>query len=78
MNPSHFTSIQNNNISAVTADTFCKSNDTYYIRSNMNEIRMDGNPIILAQYPNSFTCLPSLPIGRYQWKQVKRKTSSDI
>lgn len=58
--------LQNNNISAVTADTFCKSNNTYYIRPNMNEIRMDGNPIILAQYPNSFTCLPSLPIGRYQ------------
>ncbi|KAA0712000.1 Mimecan Osteoglycin [Triplophysa tibetana] len=58
--------LQNNNISTVTVDTFCKSNNTYYIRPNMNEIRMDGNPIVLAQYPNSFTCLPSLPIGRYQ------------
>ncbi|XP_026871057.2 osteoglycin, paralog a [Electrophorus electricus] len=57
--------IQNNNISTVNTDTFCKSNDTYYIRPNMNEIRMDGNPVILAQYPNSFTCLQSLPIGRY-------------
>ncbi|KAG9260343.1 osteoglycin, paralog a [Astyanax mexicanus] len=58
--------IQNNNISTVNVDTFCKSNDTYYIRPNLNEIRMDGNPVILAQYPNSFTCLQSLPIGRYQ------------
>ncbi|KAL6464825.1 hypothetical protein MHYP_G00271420 [Metynnis hypsauchen] len=58
--------LQNNNISTVTVDTFCKSNDTYYIRPNMNEIRMDGNPVVLAQYPNSFTCLQSLPIGRYQ------------
>lgn len=58
--------IQNNNISTVSADTFCKSNNTYYIRPNMNEIRMDGNPVILAQYPNSFICLQSLPIGRYQ------------
>ncbi|XP_051550178.1 osteoglycin, paralog a [Myxocyprinus asiaticus] len=58
--------LQNNNISTVSVDTFCKSNNTYYIRPNMNEIRMDGNPVILAQYPNSFTCLQSLPIGRYQ------------
>ncbi|TRZ01609.1 hypothetical protein DNTS_022966 [Danionella cerebrum] len=58
--------LQNNNISTVTTDTFCKTNDTYYIRPNMNEIRMDGNPINLGQYPNSFICLKSLPIGRYQ------------
>uniref|UniRef100_A0A8C2GEH8 Osteoglycin, paralog a n=1 Tax=Cyprinus carpio TaxID=7962 RepID=A0A8C2GEH8_CYPCA len=56
----------NNNISSLTADTFCKSNDTYYIRPNMNEIRIDGNPVILGQYPTSFICLQSLPIGRYQ------------
>ncbi|XP_072522171.1 osteoglycin, paralog a [Salminus brasiliensis] len=58
--------MQNNNISTVNVDTFCKSNNTYYIRPNLNEIRMDGNPVVLAQYPNSFTCLQSLPIGRYQ------------
>ncbi|XP_062842831.1 osteoglycin, paralog a [Trichomycterus rosablanca] len=57
--------IQNNAISTLSTDTFCKSNDTYYIRPNLNEIRMDGNPVVLAQYPNSFTCLQSLPIGRY-------------
>ncbi|KAM9443540.1 osteoglycin, paralog a [Clarias gariepinus] len=57
--------IQNNNITAVTTDTFCKSNNTYYIRPNINEIRMDGNPVILAQYPTSFVCLLSLPVGRY-------------
>ncbi|XP_066528661.1 osteoglycin, paralog a [Hoplias malabaricus] len=62
----HIFHIQNNNISTVNADTFCKSNNTYYIRPNMNEIRMDGNPVNLAQYPNSFTCLHSLPVGRYQ------------
>ncbi|RXN04361.1 mimecan [Labeo rohita] len=58
--------LQNNNISSLTVDTFCKSNDTYYIRPNMNEIRIDGNPVNLGQYPNSFICLQSLPIGRYQ------------
>ncbi|XP_017305659.1 osteoglycin, paralog a [Ictalurus punctatus] len=58
--------IQNNNITTVTTDTFCKSNDTYYIRPNINEIRMDGNPVILAKDPNLFVCLQSLPVGRYQ------------
>ncbi|TSM44105.1 Mimecan [Bagarius yarrelli] len=58
--------IQNNNISVVTADTFCKSNNTYYIRPNINEIRMDGNPVILAKDPNIFICLQMLPVGRYQ------------
>ncbi|XP_012675401.2 osteoglycin, paralog a [Clupea harengus] len=58
--------LQVNNISSVSDDTFCKGNNTYYIRPNMNEIRMDGNPVVLAQYPNSFTCLKTLPIGRYQ------------
>ncbi|XP_058229803.1 osteoglycin, paralog a [Hemibagrus wyckioides] len=58
--------IQNNNITSVTADTFCRSNDTYYIRPNINEIRMDGNPVILAKDPNIFICLQILPIGRYQ------------
>ncbi|KAL2091517.1 hypothetical protein ACEWY4_013780 [Coilia grayii] len=57
--------LQNNNISSVSVDTFCKGNNTYYIRPNMNEIRMDGNPVNLAQYPDSFTCLKVLPIGRY-------------
>lgn len=57
--------LQNNNISSVTDDTFCKGNNTYYIRPNMIEIRMDGNPVLLAQYPNSFICLKSLPIGRW-------------
>ncbi|XP_030632255.1 osteoglycin, paralog a [Chanos chanos] len=57
--------LHNNNISTVSTDTFCKGNDTYYIRPNLNEIRMDGNPVILAQYPNSFTCLQSLPVGKY-------------
>ncbi|XP_046882329.1 osteoglycin, paralog a [Hypomesus transpacificus] len=57
--------LQNNNITIVSADSFCKGNDTYYIRSNLNEVRMDGNPVILAKYPNSFTCLKSLPIGKY-------------
>ncbi|KAM4613154.1 osteoglycin, paralog a [Polymixia lowei] len=57
--------LQNNNITEVSIDTFCKSNNTYYVRTNLNEVRMDGNPVLLAKYPNSFTCLKSLPIGQY-------------
>ncbi|XP_064161982.1 osteoglycin, paralog a [Anguilla rostrata] len=57
--------LQNNNIAAVSDETFCKGNNTYYIRPNINEIRMEGNPVILGKYPNSFTCLSSLPIGQY-------------
>lgn len=57
--------LQNNNITTVSDDSFCKGNDTYYLRTNLNEVRMDGNPVVLAKYPNSFTCLKALPIGKY-------------
>nr|XP_055043458.1 osteoglycin, paralog b [Misgurnus anguillicaudatus] len=58
--------LQNNNITTVTDETFCRGNTTAYIRHNIIEIRLDGNPIMLAQYPNSFICLRSLPIGNYK------------
>lgn len=61
----HF--LQNNNITDVNIDTFCRSNDTYYLRPSLNEVRMDGNPVILSKYPDSFTCMKVLPIGRYRW-----------
>uniref|UniRef100_H3BHX2 Mimecan n=1 Tax=Latimeria chalumnae TaxID=7897 RepID=H3BHX2_LATCH len=57
--------LQFNNITSITDDTFCKANDTSYIRDCMDEIRMEGNPIILAKFPNSFICLKMLPFGRY-------------
>ncbi|KAM6160586.1 mimecan [Erethizon dorsatum] len=57
--------LQFNNITSVTDDTFCKSNDTRYIRDRVEEIRLEGNPIILGKHPNSFICLKRLPIGSY-------------
>ncbi|XP_006900783.1 PREDICTED: mimecan [Elephantulus edwardii] len=57
--------LQFNNITSVTDDTFCKANDTRYIRDHIEEIRLEGNPIILGKYPNSFICLKRLPIGSY-------------
>ncbi|KAK3519073.1 hypothetical protein QTP70_016351 [Hemibagrus guttatus] len=62
----HVVHLHNNNITTMTDETFCKGNDTHYIRYNMQEVRLDGNPIILAQHPNSFICLRSLPIGLYK------------
>lgn len=57
--------LQFNNITSITDDTFCKANDTRYIRSRIEEIRLEGNPILLGKHPNSFICLKRLPIGTY-------------
>uniref|UniRef100_A0A8D0GA79 Mimecan n=1 Tax=Sphenodon punctatus TaxID=8508 RepID=A0A8D0GA79_SPHPU len=57
--------LQYNNITTITDDTFCKSNFTRYVRIRMDEIRMEGNPVILGKYPNAFPCLRSLPVGTY-------------
>ncbi|XP_058487419.1 osteoglycin, paralog a [Solea solea] len=58
--------IQNNNITEVNKDTFCGSNDTYYLRMSLSEVRMDGNPVVLSKYPDSFVCMKVLPVGRYR------------
>ncbi|CAL8250930.1 unnamed protein product [Arctogadus glacialis] len=57
--------LNNNNINTITDQTFCKGNTTQYIRSTMEEVRLDGNPLVLAQHPNSFICLRNLPTGHY-------------
>ncbi|XP_062315154.1 osteoglycin, paralog b [Osmerus eperlanus] len=54
-----------NNIATISDQTFCKTNDTHYIRANMEEVRLDGNPLLLAEHPKSFVCLRALPIGNY-------------
>ncbi|XP_034389813.1 osteoglycin, paralog a [Cyclopterus lumpus] len=58
--------LQNNNITEVNIDTFCRSNDTYYLRPSLGEVRLDGNPVVLSKYPDSFTCMKVLPVGRYR------------
>ncbi|XP_060897248.1 osteoglycin, paralog a [Labrus mixtus] len=58
--------LQNNNITDVNVDTFCRSNNTYYLRPSLNEVRLDGNPVVLSKYPDSFTCMKILPVGRYR------------
>ncbi|XP_054465367.1 osteoglycin, paralog b [Anoplopoma fimbria] len=61
----HVVHLHNNKISMITDETFCKGNNSHYIRSNMDEVRLDGNPVALSEHPNSFICLQSLPIGWY-------------
>lgn len=58
---------QDNNITEVNTDTFCKSDNSYYLRLSLSEVRMDGNPVVLSKYPDSFTCMKVLPVGRYRW-----------
>lgn len=58
--------LQNNKISTITDETFCKGNTSHYIRASMYEVRLDGNPLKLSQHPNSFICLQSLPVGWYK------------
>lgn len=57
--------LQFNDITSITDDTFCKANDTRYIRDRIEEIRLEGNPIALGKHPNSFICLKRLPTGPY-------------
>ncbi|KYO46407.1 mimecan [Alligator mississippiensis] len=57
--------LQFNNITTIKDDTFCKSNNTRYVHPHMEEIRMEGNPIILGKHPNAFSCLRTLPTGAY-------------
>ncbi|KAG7226832.1 hypothetical protein INR49_014181 [Caranx melampygus] len=58
--------LQNNNITDINKDTFCRSNDTYYLRLSLSEVRLDGNPVLLSKNPDSFTCMKVLPVGRYR------------
>ncbi|XP_053723347.1 osteoglycin, paralog a [Synchiropus splendidus] len=58
--------LQNNNITEVNVNTFCKSNDTYYLRPTLSEVRLDGNPVVLSKYPDSFICMNVLPVGKYR------------
>ncbi|GCC25568.1 hypothetical protein chiPu_0003979 [Chiloscyllium punctatum] len=56
--------LQHNNISTITDSTFCKPQDSSFIRERLTEIRLEENPVNLAEYPNSYICLRRLPIGK--------------
>ncbi|KAM4562464.1 osteoglycin, paralog b [Odontesthes bonariensis] len=61
----HVVHLHNNKIATITDETFCKGNTSHYIRPNLDQVRLDGNPIELSQHPYSFICLQFLPIGWY-------------
>ncbi|XP_058272517.1 epiphycan [Hemibagrus wyckioides] len=55
--------LQNNNIQIIHEDTFCKLNDFSYMRMALEDIRLDGNPVILSRTPQAYVCLPRIPVG---------------
>ncbi|KAI7795052.1 opticin [Triplophysa rosa] len=55
--------LQNNNIQSINQDTFCNSHDMSYIRKSLEDIRLDGNPVDINLYAQTFVCLPRLPVG---------------
>ncbi|XP_051547643.1 collagen alpha-1(XXIV) chain-like isoform X2 [Myxocyprinus asiaticus] len=55
--------LQNNNIQMIHEDTFCNPHDLNYIRSALEDVRLDGNPINLSRTPQAYICLPRIPIG---------------
>ncbi|XP_041639453.1 opticin [Cheilinus undulatus] len=55
--------LQNNNIQSLHVDTFCNSHDRNFIRRNLEDIRLDGNPININLFGAAYICLPRLPVG---------------
>ncbi|XP_061076645.1 opticin [Conger conger] len=56
--------LQYNNIQSLHEDTFCDRHNPNYIRRPLEDIRLDGNPIVLSRFATSYVCLPRLPVGR--------------
>ncbi|XP_061901118.1 epiphycan-like [Entelurus aequoreus] len=55
--------LQGNNIQSLHEDTFCDSHDRSFIRRKLEDIRLDGNPLNIHQFPRAYVCLPRLPVG---------------
>uniref|UniRef100_UPI0037E8603B opticin n=1 Tax=Semicossyphus pulcher TaxID=241346 RepID=UPI0037E8603B len=55
--------LQNNNIQSLHEDTFCNRHDRNFIRRNLEDIRLDGNPLNINLFPSAYVCLPRLPVG---------------
>ncbi|XP_078139500.1 opticin [Centroberyx gerrardi] len=55
--------LQNNNIQHLHEGTFCNRHDRNYIRRNLEDIRLDGNPLDINLFAHSYVCLPRLPVG---------------
>uniref|UniRef100_A0A4W4FYU6 LRRNT domain-containing protein n=1 Tax=Electrophorus electricus TaxID=8005 RepID=A0A4W4FYU6_ELEEL len=55
--------LQNNNIQMIHGDTFCNLNDVNYVRTALEDVRLDGNPVNLSRSPQAYVCLPRIPVG---------------
>lgn len=58
-------SLQNNMIETMQRDAFCDAEEHRYTRRQLEDIRLDGNPINLSRFPSAYFCLPRLPTGRF-------------
>ncbi|KAJ8400183.1 hypothetical protein AAFF_G00398770 [Aldrovandia affinis] len=56
--------LQYNNIQSLHEDTFCNHQNPNYLRRPLEDIRLDGNPITISRFAQSYICLPRLPVGR--------------
>ncbi|XP_054641359.1 opticin [Dunckerocampus dactyliophorus] len=59
--------LQGNNIQYLHEDTFCDRHDRNFIRRNLEDIRLDDNPLNIHQFPQAYVCLPRLPVGSPRW-----------
>ncbi|KAM6981637.1 mimecan-like [Tautogolabrus adspersus] len=59
----HVVHLHNNKIATITDETFCQGNSSHYIRPNMYEAKLDGNPIKFSNHPASFICMQTIPTG---------------
>uniref|UniRef100_A0A3Q1I9S7 LRRNT domain-containing protein n=1 Tax=Anabas testudineus TaxID=64144 RepID=A0A3Q1I9S7_ANATE len=57
--------LQNNNIQSLHEDTFCNHHDHNFIRYNLEDIRLDANPLNINLFPQAYVCLPRLPVGSH-------------
>ncbi|XP_069315677.1 opticin [Eulemur rufifrons] len=57
--------LQNNRIETMQRDSFCDPEEHKHTRRQLEDIRLDGNPINLSLFPSAYFCLPRLPVGRF-------------
>ncbi|XP_071350211.1 opticin [Trachinotus anak] len=55
--------LQDNNIQSLHEDTFCDRHDRNFIRRNLEDIRLDSNPLNINLFAQAYICLPRLPVG---------------
>uniref|UniRef100_A0A667YYV2 Opticin n=1 Tax=Myripristis murdjan TaxID=586833 RepID=A0A667YYV2_9TELE len=53
--------LQNNNIQHLHEGTFCNRHNRNYIRRNLEDIRLDGNPLDINLFAQAYICLQRLP-----------------